>query len=383
MLSLYFNTKLVGSGLHAAAVKYGDSCVRSSIYHRKDNGLSQIDVLIGVIESYNNISFRYAVFNIDVSDLVDSVSIERVLSDKIYENIGASRKLIVNFRRPSTVKEWSADVEKYASIIGTEYPVLVVMNHDHPFVDYNSSVLESVVEDVFNVADTTFGKVLPYSHVPEVISGVLNKKMYKDVSSLHVDGVYLNRNKVDWIDSIYVMSMGTLLYIFNSLCVLGGGYVGRFDWSGVYYRKKLDLKFYAYFREFFRHYDGYSHVTGMRIDSELVHTPFVYEFPHGRSVSEVVGFYYQRWIDCYFIFLRDFIGNCSIFSRRRTCFDRAIDISIEGFCVAYIDQDVRYGFIDKSDKSEIISGLLDKIHYNFNCLYHEIDLDVRLMKGGG
>ena len=371
MLSLYFNSKLTGRGVHDPVTTYGDTVVLSSIYCRNSRGLSQLEVLVGVIESYKDIVFENAVFNIDIAELNDDAEIK--ISSAIKFNINVENNLIVNFFRPSTVNEWVDDVKNNFPIIGPDVPVLVVMNHDHPFVDYNIDAIGKIVKDVFGVSGANFGKVLPYSHASEVISYVLNNK-YKFRC---VDGVYSGRYKTDWLDSICIISMNTLLHVFNNIVTLGDGYVGRFDWPGVYYRKKILLEYYVYPREFFRHYDGYSHVTGLRLGTELTCTPFMYQIPlKGRE--KMIDFYYQRWIDCYLLFLRDYMRKCTFFHDRRKYLKKGIDISLRDFCVVYLDQDMHCKIISKSDRKAIVAGLLDKIYYNFNFLFHEIDLDVRL-----
>ena len=58
----------------------------------------------------------------------------------------------------------------------------------------------------------------------------------------------------------------------------------------------LELTTYIFPREFFRHYDGYGHTTGLRLNELLtLNSILPFEFSAKGSIDEFVLFYYQLW----------------------------------------------------------------------------------------
>jgi len=377
MISLFFNTKLVSAAHIPACKQKNNYSFYPFFYPREKSGLSQLDVLIGVIDSYSSFFFQNAVLNIDLTELDDSDSAQELLNREILKKINVSSKLIINYSRPSTVASWKECVDEYARVIGKNIPTLVVMNHDHPFVDYTTNVFNSAVEEVFDCAAVNFKKVLLYSHAPEGISTIINQNDSCISGSLGVGCVYKQPNINYWLDSLYVMTMDTLQYLFDNIVLAKGKYIGRFDWHGVYYKNKLNLASYATTREFFRHYDGYSHVSGIRLYTELQNFPFKFLFPSDGSINDVVDFYYQRWLDCYLLAIRDSMVNfwcCSV----RTRFIRTIERTLNEFAKSYIDLDISNNIVDGVYRDEILCGLTEKVYHNANHIFMEVFVDSKI-----
>ena len=97
MKSLYFNTKLVGSQLHSIK-KPNSFSFYPIMYPRKNKTLSQFEILIGVLESFKIITFRNAIFNIEVDNI--STKQKQLLIRVINNNINSTEKPYINFSRP-------------------------------------------------------------------------------------------------------------------------------------------------------------------------------------------------------------------------------------------------------------------------------------------
>lgn len=371
MKSLYFNTKLVGSQLHNPK-KLNNFSFYPLMYPREDGSLSQLEILIGVIESFKSLTFNNAILNIEI-DSISEKNKENLLKI-INDNINCVEKVYINFSRPSNKNSWCDNVSYFIKETGDESPFIVVMNHDHPYVDYLESALDLAINNVFDCAEN-YKKVMYYSHAPEIISKSFNKGDVKKIGTL-LGGVYEHRGINDWLDSICVMTLKTLLHVFSKAKVDDDSYMGRFDWEGVYYQK-LNLKGYSYCREFFRHYDGYGHVTGMRIDTQMTTPPFRLSFPSSDNLNKVSDFYYSRWVDCYFLAIRDRLRR-RIYNKK-PLFVKVISLTLEEFISSYVDQDCRNGLFSEKDLNKVKSLLTSRVYYNANAIYNEVTVDNDLL----
>jgi hypothetical protein len=372
MLSLYFNARLTKSQLIEDKITSG--YFYPVVYPRNADrfkSCSQYEVLITTISSYDRLKFEYAIFNLEL----DGASIQELeyLSSEIKRVINANL-IKVNFKRPSTINSWIENIADMQDLIGNNKPVLVVMNHDHPFVDYDQVTFFETVEEVFEGNGDNFGKALYYSSAPEVISWAINGrpgvKFKKNISEIYSSGI-INR----WLDSCCVMTLETLSSIFSK-AESTTNYIARFDWQGVSYRN-LKLTTYVYPREFFRHFDGYGHVTGCRLLSDFqTKMNCCLKFPKEASIDEIASFYYQRWIDCFYLTVRDSI-NGVFFSNigKKNKFVVAIEHSIEIFNITYIEKDCYHEHIVRENVPILKSALRNIIYFNCNDLYKEICID--------
>lgn len=344
---------------------------------------SQFKVLLKTIESYSRIKFESVIFNIVLDN--QEVNEQKELRDVIYKSFPDSR-ISLNFTRPSTLKEWIAAAEKLGEFINPNAPMLVMMNHDHPLVDLDGRIFNKIVEKIFSPTVNNRGKVFYYCCAPEVISWAINGRgkvgynqdmvSYRQVSP----GIYESSIVNTWVDSIGVMTLETLKHIWLS-AKFSGDYIGRFDWKGVSY-DRLELKTYVFPREFFKHFDGDTHITGMRLISEMnLSKEFLIPFPEYHLLH---NYYYQKWLDCFLIAIRDyFIIHSSCFKSKKMTYIEGIEKSIELFKIGYLEQDVSMGLIDQQLLPELENGLRNKIYFNGNYLYQQIVTDIDLLMGNG
>lgn len=375
MFSLYFNCKLTKESVTPGKPTTGFFFPVMYPKRIETNQASQYKVLLATIKTYSKFKFDTVIFNISIESI--NLNFEDELRDLIQNNYIANN-LIINFERPSTVQDWIFDVKKSSLLIKKNSPVLVVMNHDHPYIDYSQNLFNDLVTKIFPDNENNFGKALYYSHAPEVISLAINGSHNLQFNK-QSDNLFIS-NKVDnWIDSICVMTMETLEHIW-SMAKFDGDYIGRFDWGNVSY-SRLGITFYVFPREFFKHFDGYGHVTGIRLISELnLELLPILKFPNQENINDLVYFYYQKWIDCFIITLREIIRlRDSMQEPTKSCFIQAIELSLDLFNQGYLKPDVTYGFLSEDKVNIIEAKLRSHIFYMGNSLFSTIKSDLDLL----
>jgi hypothetical protein len=379
MLSLYFNCKITGQKLLPDKI---DSLLFYPIpYPQKCSAetLTQYQVLLKTLESYTGLIFDVAIFNIEIESSDNSIEeeIKKCINGKFKAN-----KIILRFKRPSTLIEWKKDVMVASSLIEKNSPVLVVMNHDHPFRDYTHQVFYGVLDKVFPEEEENFHKVFIYSHAPESISQILNSDSSFKYINQDKGGIYKRKLGNNSVVSIWILTINTLNYILSKAIGKEGAYMGRIDWEGVTY-DNLSLCTYLFPREFFKHFDGYGHVTGIRLISDIRNDKNVLlEYPYRNDVNALVEFYYKRWLDCFLLTVRDAIGKeTSFYKPAGTLFRKTIKESLELFRLGYLEPDVAVGLLAEKELINIERGLINHIYYTGNQLFEEIQIDLRIRYG--
>jgi hypothetical protein len=370
---LYFACKIVEDSLIPAGKESG--YFYPVIFpKKKDFQTSSFDIFLKTLDSYSKLAFTSVIFNLDLSEI--SFSQVELIKEKIQALFGGNR-LFLRFSRPNTVKDWLLEIESYRGEIDFNEPVVVALNHDHPWVDYHQNVFLDIVNQVFEANTDVTGRVLYYSHAPEVINWALhgrNKERYTNIGG----EIFRCTDGHDWIDSIGVMTMETFSQIWKHVH-FDGDYIGRFDWKGVRFLG-LELTTYIFPREFFRHYDGYGHTTGLRLNEQLtLNSILPFEFSAKGSNDEIVLFYYQLWKANYLQFIETYLFEHSLsLKTRKTILIEAIQKSIQIFEIAYLEMDYKFGILSESQKQKVLLGLLNTIYFDANSLYAELNTNLKL-----
>ena len=346
--------------------------------------LNQYAVLLKTIKSYAAFKFDVIIFNIEIDNLNNQIQEE--LRECINKNYSAN-KLILNFTRPSTLDEWKKDLAEVVSAIESKSPVLVAFNHDHPFVDYTTDIFNALVEKVFPYSENNCGKVLYYSHAPETISRAMNDKSTAKIpwrnSAINIKTV---RNH--WVDSIWVMTPETLAYILSRAVCKTSTYMGRIDWPQVSY-DNLVLETHFFPREFFKHFDGYGHITGLESVGKLgLNQIYPIEYPtvhliNDKSDDEIVAFYYARWVSAFLLSIRDQLVQKYLFFiyPRKSEFIEAIENTLSVFRQSYINMDIDLNQLKVQDSERIFFRLRSKIYSHGNDLYSALLTEIVLIRG--
>jgi hypothetical protein len=326
------------------------------------------DVLLKTIKSYSTLEFSKTIFRIEFNDNAEQN--QKEILDLIF-SIWPRDRVDVRFSRPSTVNEWLDESIDLIRKYGGKEPVVVAMNHDHPFVDYNPEVFGDIVKTVFDDHAAKGNRALYYSHAPEVITWLM---MGRGKCKFHLqsNGVYRSNIEKNWVDSIVVITFETFNQIWQSIR-FDGDYIGRFDWKNVSH-KNLNIVFFAVPREFFRHYDGYSHTTGVRLSSNInIESCLPFRIPNKRETKEIIAFYYQIWKDNYLHFLEaDLEEKCISLNSEKQNFINSVGTSVGLFEKYYLNYDLKYKIINEDQKVAIINGLYNAIYFDGNILYQEI-----------
>ena len=339
---------------------------------------TKIEVLKKTLISYSKLNFQACIFNIDIEETeVEFKSIKELIL-----NTFVCKDLTFNNTRPNTLEEWRKDLEQIQCRFGNNTPIFLSQNHDHPLVDYQSSTFEHIVNDVFQEGDSSFCKCLIYSHSPDFTSMCYGAKQdgvfqfrYKE------NEVFKTRKVDDYFDSIVILTLDTALHVLNKL-QFKGNYLGRFDWPGVRFRN-LNLQYYFFPREFFRHFDGYYISTGIRCFDDLWGSEKIpFQFPEKKNISEKINFYYQRWIDNFIIYVRDeLLKNSSKYSMHKT-YRNALNASFTFFDESYLKEDLKQSLINTKEYELVKVGLQNKIQYNFNKIFSLIAPEIQLYRRG-
>ena len=335
---------------------------------------SKKEVLFHTIKSYSHLNFSKVIFHVEFDNESENAELE--FANLVY-SIWPKEITEIKFQRASTLDSWRNEVLILKNKYPLNEPVLVAMNHDHVFVDHNPKVLFEIAEKVFEKGKSNFRKALYYSHAPEVIKWSIFGRGNRKFNQLP-NGIFHCKFESNWIDSIVILTFQTLHEIWETI-VFSGNYIGRFDWVNVKF-KGLALELYSFPREFFRHFDGYNHTTGVRFTEPLsLNSNLPFEFPSNRNIDEIVSFYYQLWLANYLQFVESYLENNSFsLKAQKTILIEAIQKSMELFNSAYLDMDVKYGLLPNEQKNQVQIGLHNLIYYNANSIYRELKTDIQL-----
>jgi len=360
MLNLYFNTKITGKSPNRNAGEY----FYPVTYPDADAAADPIDVLIYTIKSYSALEFDHVFFNLDLGG--PNLELQKDIEAVIRESIIA-KNFHISYTRPSTLQDWNASVAKVGEMIGGDSLLLVAMNHDHPFVDYTAKPLLDLIGQVFG--KDSYKKVLYYSHTPELLSWAMNGKdrgRYTDIGNF----VYQSPKIDNWLDSFCVMTPRTLLHILG--CAIPNvDYMGRIDWPGVKY-SNLDLTALVSPREYFKHYDGYGHVTGLRLMSSTKSLKDIN--PADMNLQKQCNFYFQKWIDVSILSIKDRLAKASKGQLKETYINH-VDHLFNIFTTCYLQQDKKLGIITADHYEAIVRNVYERIYLESNSLILQINLD--------
>ncbi|MBT4958473.1 MAG: hypothetical protein HON33_00715 [Flavobacteriaceae bacterium] len=366
-MNLYFNTKLVGSTIHENSKDTFYPVVMPKNHHF-DKQVLPFKILKSVLISYSKLKFKKCVFNIET----DNEEYNKEVKDLLINNF-KNTELNINFIRPYDKNTWIDDIQNnFGSYL--DEPILLAMNHDHQYVDYQTETLENILNKIFSKDRDNFKKVFFYSHIPELISFAENRKYIQNRKYKNIEKSMYKINSLNYqVDSVSIMTARTLRYIISQISN-DIEYFGRIDWKNLYF-KKLNISGFFFAREFFRHFEGYHHISGIRITKELSLNTNSNNFNLNK---EPLDFYYHKWLSFSIFLIRDGLKSSSCFKKKKLI--KLAEKSITIFNESYIDEDFNSGLISKEDSIKIKYNLRSKVFYNLNKIYSEIKIENELTK---
>lgn len=265
-LGLYVNVLLTGEAVWAkagAAPLYPRRC------HATDTNRKE-EVLDLSLTSIRDLPIEKIILNIEATKEYDGAP-ERLFARvrELFPRAEVHREP----KRPTNLHAWMQSTTFAEKVFGPTMPVICFFNHDHIFVDYRPEPFLRAVETVFSAKDNR-SAFLGYSHAPETISLIFDHRASL-VRLWHVNGLEpgimppvrqaasLYKCCVKGsIDGIFVTTTAGLRYLWSN-AIMRESYTPRPDWKGVSFPGVL-FDVYLTGREFFRHFDGYGHVTSLR-----------------------------------------------------------------------------------------------------------------------
>lgn len=361
-MNLYFNTKIVSSTIHENSKKTFYPIVMPKNHHF-DKQVLPFKILKSVLISYSKLKFKKCVFNIETENVEYNKEVKDLLT-----NYFKNTELNINFTRPYNKKTWINDIQNHFGSYLDE-PILLAMNHDHQYVDHQTETLENKLNKIFNKERENFKKVFFYSHIPELISSAENRKYIQNRKYKNIEKSMYKINPLDYqVDSVSIMTARTLRYIIRQISN-DIEYFGRIDWKNLYF-KKLNISGFFFAREFFRHFEGYHHISGIRINKELS--------LDSSSKQLNLDFYYEKWLNLSIFLLRDGLKNFRLNKKKHLI--KLVEKSIQIFNDSYLKEDFHYNIISKIECEELKHTLRNKIYYNLNMIYSEIKIDNELRR---
>ncbi len=207
-----------------------------------------------------------------------------------------SAEVLARTSRPSTVEAWKVDTEDVAAWFGEETPIVCVYNHDHVFVDRDASSFLGSIEEVFRDSDGA-PRYLVYSHTPECLAMIASIRGTELAvrNAFNMDlrcgdvvqvGAYTYKLPIHGhIPSFFVTTAEGLRRIWESASP-AGEYVPRPEWHGLEF-PGVSFDLYLPTREYFRHFDGYGHVTTLGQGMALGFTGFPGAMARAREHTNV------------------------------------------------------------------------------------------------
>lgn len=385
MIPLYFNCKIVAKRVVPVNSVSDDGFFFPVMYPgvydypTPDNAFK---ILCKTIESYAHIKFSHIFFNIDIDSLPESCKDElcqlikqKFTCDNVYLRLSVA----------ITVSEWLLDLERVCNVVGDQVPVLVCMNHDHPYLDYNEAYFHRCIDIIFPSTESGFQKVFAYTHAPELTATNLTKN-----NSFVVDenlGLYFSSNveNTAHVCAIYIMTLETLRYIWKNINFKGGE-IGRIDWKGATYTN-LKIKAYSSCREYFKHFDGYGHITGLEIIGKLeLNRSYPIQFPQKNNndicYEEIIDFYFIRWLNVFLLSIRDDLAKKYLFfiPPKKSEFIISVERTLSVFMKCYIQADIDSDIITSNESIRIFTGLRSRIYSHGNELFAQLMIEIVLMR---
>ena len=379
MTALYFNCRLTGIPL-TCSTNYAasSSCIGapwpiSYPCRYKSRPLDQLAVLKKSIELLKNFSFSLAYFNIQIDSSLGQFVFDE-LEIWIRQNILADQ-IILNHTRPCTRSQWMLDTHKFCMLNNFCEPVLVFMNHDYFFVDYDPSAINSVIAQIFTPLpnyNRDANRVLAYAFPGiELFAEVARSESPLRSPFLRRDGVSTE------LGSIIICDSQLLPRFAESLCADDSIYIGRLlDWPGVK-QKALNVQIFRYPREFFRHYDGFGLVTSMPDLTDLRDAEL--QPINLSNKSALASFLYTLWYDTYIIYVRDIMAHhLEMRTGLRNSFVDAVEASLQIFEEAQLVISEEFFSNIGYENFELLTILRSVIYSHATRLIQDIGTDIAI-----
>ncbi len=204
------------------------------------------DILLYSLASYASIDrWTKCIFYLQLDN--DFLHKQGEFEQKIHEMFG-KKKCSIYWHRNVYTRDWRKAAEEVLD--QPDELIWLTCNHDHPFIDYDQSMIDEVIDHMTNEKEKLVNCY--WSHWPEIIR----------VAALESEEKKGNYLTLHWNvhDAIHIVNKN-VFYTYFFDYDFGDRSLTRLDVIHDYTDPKLVLKTYIPTRELCRHFDGYSHVN--------------------------------------------------------------------------------------------------------------------------
>jgi hypothetical protein len=287
------------------------------------DSLDKLSVCKASIQSMKQLPFKNIVLNIS-GDTHYSNAFNEILD--CTKKTFPQAKITSSNSRPSSLGGWKTDLNRAKDVFGVNNPIVCAFNHDHIFVDHTPKPFIETLERVFS-QPTPDPKYLYYSHAPELISIGHNpdasKIAFNDLAGIpewfgpvdELEKFCFSTKSKGVIHGYFATDYHGLSFLWNSASV-ASPYVPRPDWPSISFP---NVEFNCFFssREFFRHFDGYGHISllgnGLSLDLSQIdgisgNSPETHFSPQSEEARrELVDLYTTKFTEIYSLAFRNVI----------------------------------------------------------------------------
>jgi len=229
--------------------------------------LERLKVFRLCLKSMAKIPFTKVLLNVEAHD---SYGMTADAFLELAREIFSNATVISGGFRPTTQEGWLESISEATQFFGENTPVLCAQNHDHFFTEYCPNEFMLAVNRAF-YGNQSENNYMGFTHFPEVCSFVASPLSYSARLRCWPGAGMKTSNIVQSIDgdtrwirsgflaSAFITTMRGLHRVWANATVTTN-YAPRNEWPGVS-SGNLQFNMVVSNREFFRHYDGYGHVT--------------------------------------------------------------------------------------------------------------------------
>lgn len=397
-LCIYINTKLTRE---APFVPTESSEFRPTYpSHYPLDTLQKDKVLLLSLQSMKRLNVKKVIINVDADEHFKGAD---EFIKKQAKNIFSNAEVVSEECRPTNKTQWLQSCSFAERFFGSKNPVICMFNHDHIFVDPFPHVFEDMVETIFNQTTDHF---VMYSHTPEVVSMTNDYKSHdfrlfrtKLIRAPHSEPKHLGQNlfhvrRSGSIDGLFIACIPSLTKMWQKLSS-HSDYIPRPDWLGNSFGEHEFDTIHSQ-REFFRHFDGYGHVTSMPQMMGMSFSDFdTHGYYKGRKTildclskseendirtKELLESYTKIFSEVYLLMLRDKHFAQINDGKGMGCKNLSLDPAIKTFFRSQVIMDMAYAKIPQIKTQNVLASLASMIYSKKLELFYLITTDANSLE---
>lgn len=361
------------------------------------DSLKKKDVFLLSLKSVSDLNIKKIILNLEFDEQFNEYEEDLMMTIRSFF---PNAEMLSEEKRPTNIDQWKESTEFAAKFFGEENPVICFFNHDHIFVDPISNVFEQIIESLFSSNKDIY---FIYSHAPETISFLNDDEAYDfrlkstlDLKIQHskpkqISNIFFNTLQKGHIDGIFVSTVNALRKMWSA-ALSSTEYAPRPDWPGVTFGDHV-FNLVSTQREFFRHFDGYGHVSSIphvlgmglsdfdeqgKFRNRKLMSDLLNQSKTEHWKSDLVKIYFNLFCETYLLMIRDLHYVRVVAGKHKTSPRQDFLKALQLFIKNQVQIDSRYLNLTGDDLKETIILLTHYIFARENEIFALIDQDVRL-----